>query len=468
MQWLYLYFPSLQLDSLLHQQAYHQACVLVHKNKVVQANPQACQLGIKIGAGLAQAALLCAQLKVIAYESKQEQRLLSQLAQRLYQTSATLYLDPPQGLLLQTSDMLRLYNGLGPYWQQLQQPLMDRGLNYHYASAHSPLAAQVLARAGNDRLLENQDQATRLLGQLSIHMAGLEPKLALQLERLGLNTLGQAQALPRSALGQRLGQSLVTYLQQLDTSSAPNRLAYRAPENFRQRLELLYEIEHSTALRFPLKRLLTDLEAFLAPRQLRAAGLSLGLEYREHAAERLHIGCSDGEYREEAWLTLCMLRLEQLQLQAPIIAISLNTKGQMPWAPLSIQLFDPPGGKLTAGQLISRLQNKLGDHAVQQLYLRDDHRPEQSFYQGRPQSHYQTQQATSALRPSLLFTLPQALGHKPNHQWRILSGPERIQSGWWDNVSICRDYFIARNPMGQVCWLFRTPREEWFLHGYFS
>jgi protein ImuB len=165
---------------------------------------------------------------------------------------------------------------------------------------------------------------------------------------------------------------------------------------------------------------------------------------------------------------LCMLRLEQLQLQAPIIAISLNTKGQMPWAPLAAQLFEPPGGKLTPGQLISRLQNKLGDHAVQQVYLRDDHRPERSFYQGPPHSHYQTQPATIALRPSLLFALPQALGHKPNHQWCILSGPERIQSGWWDNVSICRDYFIARNPMGQICWLFRTPREEWFLHGYFS
>jgi len=163
-----------------------------------------------------------------------------------------------------------------------------------------------------------------------------------------------------------------------------------------------------------------------------------------------------------------MLRLEQLKLQAPIIAIRLKTKGQMPWVPLSTQLFEPPGGKLTAGQLISRLQNKLGEHAVQQVYLRDDHRPERSFYQALPQSHYPKQQATSCLRPSLLFTVPQVLDHKLNYQWCILSGPERIQSGWWDNVSICRDYFIARNPMGQVCWLFRTPREEWFLHGYFS
>jgi len=66
MQWLYLYFPNLQLDSLLHQQAYNHACVLVDKNEVVQTNSEARQLGIKIGTGLGQAALLSAQLKVIA------------------------------------------------------------------------------------------------------------------------------------------------------------------------------------------------------------------------------------------------------------------------------------------------------------------------------------------------------------------------------------------------------------------
>ena len=468
MQWLYLYLPSLQLDSLLHQQASDEACVLVRQNQVVQANSQARQLGIALGTGLAAAALLCAQLKVIAYDHKHEQRLLKQLAQRLYQTSATLYLDPPQGVLLQTSDMLKLYEGMAAYWQRLQQPLIERGLYYHYASAHSPLAAQVLARAGNDRLLNNTQEANALLAQLPIQRAGLAPKLTQQLERLGLNTLGQAQALPRSALGQRLGQELVTYLQQLDHTKAPAKTNYQPPERFRQGLELLYDIELSTALRFPLRRLLDDLEAFLAPRQLQAGGLNLSLDYRELPAEKVFIGCSGGEYRAQIWLNLTMLRLEQLKLQAPIVAIRLSTSGQHAWTPLSDQLFEPQGGKLTADQLISRLQNKLGNHAVQQVFLRDDHRPERSFYQGHPKVHAVASKATTCLRPSLLLTIPQALHHKPNQQWCVLSGPERIQSGWWDNVSICRDYFIARNPRGQVCWLFRTPAEEWFLHGYFA
>lgn len=60
-----------------------------------------------------------------------------------------------------------------------------------------------------------------LLNQLPIQHALLDHKLTLQLKRLGLNTLGQAQALPKSALGQRLGKNLVNYLHQLEDTSAP-------------------------------------------------------------------------------------------------------------------------------------------------------------------------------------------------------------------------------------------------------
>ena len=67
----------------------------------------------------------------------------------------------------------------------------------------------------------------------------------------------------------------MNYLHQLEDTSAPPKPAYKPPERFRQRLKLLYEIEHNSSLRFPLKRSLTDLETFLAPRQLKVAQLSL-------------------------------------------------------------------------------------------------------------------------------------------------------------------------------------------------
>ena len=56
----------------------------------------------------------------------------------------------------------------------------------------------------------------------------------------------------------------------------------------------------------------------------------------------------------------------------------------------------------------------------------------------------------------------------------LITGPERIESGWWEfgsaHGAVHRDYFVARNPRGQMLWVFRelaAPR-GWFLHGLFA
>ena len=52
----------------------------------------------------------------------------------------------------------------------------------------------------------------------------------------------------------------------------------------------------------------------------------------------------------------------------------------------------------------------------------------------------------------------------------MIAGPERIQSGWWDNKPVDRDYFVARNPLGETCWVYREldAARRWYLHGVFG
>ena len=51
----------------------------------------------------------------------------------------------------------------------------------------------------------------------------------------------------------------------------------------------------------------------------------------------------------------------------------------------------------------------------------------------------------------------------------FISGPERIESGWWDDDDQRRDYFLAENPQGQRLWIFRTREDAcWYLHGLFG
>ncbi|MGF2505131.1 hypothetical protein [Ralstonia pseudosolanacearum] len=59
---------------------------------------------------------------------------------------------------------------------------------------------------------------------------------------------------------------------------------------------------------------------------------------------------------------------------------------------------------------------------------------------------------------------------------RLVSLPERIESGWWDDALIKRDYFIAEGEGAVRYWIYRervsaTAGEDearWYLHGLFG
>jgi len=74
---------------------------------------------------------------------------------------------------------------------------------------------------------------------------------------------------------------------------------------------------------------------------------------------------------------------------------------------------------------------------------------------------------TRQLRP--LWQLTRAIplrGPAP----RILAGPERIESGWWDGGDARRDYYVVQTREGQRAWAFLAAgaSDGWMLHGWFA
>ena len=53
---------------------------------------------------------------------------------------------------------------------------------------------------------------------------------------------------------------------------------------------------------------------------------------------------------------------------------------------------------------------------------------------------------------------------------RIVSGPERLESGWWDGADARRDYYVLETAQGQRAWAFAPAGEQggWMLHGWFA
>jgi protein ImuB len=93
----------------------------------------------------------------------------------------------------------------------------------------------------------------------------------------------------------------------------------------------------------------------------------------------------------------------------------------------------------------------------------DDPRPERAWRRddGRPGG-----KTALSPRPSWLLPHPVPLrGHL-----RILSGPERLESGWWDGGDARRDYYVLETAQGQRAWAFVPPGEQdgWMLHGWFA
>ena len=114
-------------------------------------------------------------------------------------------------------------------------------------------------------------------------------------------------------------------------------------------------------------------------------------------------------------------------------------------------------------QLRERLRARLGDSAVHGLGDRPDHRPERSWIQeaiGLPLS-------VCGPRPGWLVAEPYPLY---DSSLRIVSGPERIESGWWDGGDVRRDYYVVETRSGQRGWAFRFTGTTGplMLHGWFA
>ena len=57
--------------------------------------------------------------------------------------------------------------------------------------------------------------------------------------------------------------------------------------------------------------------------------------------------------------------------------------------------------------------------------------------------------------PRPLWLLPRAQPLR-DPRLRIVSGPERLESGWWDGEDARRDYYVLETSQGQRAWAY-TP-----------
>jgi len=420
---------------------------------------------------------------------------LSHLATRAQRFTPRVSLVPPDGLLLEVKGSLHLFAGVKGLRGELADECLRLKTQPVLAFAPTPLAALTAARAGKPLVITDPAQLTGQLAPLPLSALRWPEETLVRLARTGVRTVGAVLRLPRAGFARRFGVAQLTMLDALLGRAPDVRAAFRARERFRRRRELDCELTDHELLLETLAPLFAALGLFLTARQCGVTVVEGLFGHRQRQETRcvlsLAAPCADGQ----RLAALFAERLNALQLPAPVRSCELRADILVPHLPGSHGLWQPGehGGNAgaVAGGLIECLRARLGTEAVQGLALRDEHRPESAWALSGPPPLAAAPRRAAGHAPAAacgakdhgaasrrpLWILPQPRPLAAQHglpqrrgPLRLLSEPERIESGWWDDAGIERDYYIAIDARGVRLWVFRerTAPHRWFLHGVFG
>ncbi|MBS0352513.1 MAG: DNA polymerase Y family protein [Proteobacteria bacterium] len=484
MLWCALYLPDLPLQVFTRgrSEAAPLAVLDGHpRRRVVAADPAAMARGVEPGLGRASALAIAPELCLVDRQPALEHAALIDIATWAGRFTPAISLDPPHAILLEVETCLRLFGGLVPLGRQITKGIEELGFHARLAVAQTPLAARWLARfgAGDDA---GKALAARLDPLPLIALADGTPVGPDSLDLLtgtGHASLGEVRRLPRHGLARRHAQAVTDALDRAYGRIPDPRPWFSPPERYASRLPLPTPSDQVDTLLFAARRLLAGLAGWLDARQAGIERFTLVLEFeRNSQAPEAPLEIVLGTLSQDMQRCQLLARehLNRLPLPAAVDALRLTADEPHPLAPPAGELFQGDDGQPgDAGLLLATLRARLGDQAVRCLTSHPDHRPEKAWRWVEPQPPDRSrgrQEPPLPASPRPLWLLPEPRPIPAPPPWTLLTGPERIASGWWDGpeATVRRDYFVARSQDGGLAWVFRdgVAPHYWYLHGHFA
>ncbi len=484
--WFCLWLPRLPLEAMADVAA-PAAVVEEHHgvHRILLADDVATKAGVLPGQAANAALALLPTLQLEERSVLREQQVLEELAGWLERFSSVVSIAGHGVLLLEVAGSLRLFDGLRTLRQNILRGLRNLGFTASPAIAPTPLAATWLARAERRICIRDARNLARALRELPLACLDWSPALCEALSGMGVGTVGDCLRLPREGFTRRFGARHLLELDRALGHLPDPRPSWRAPERFRGDYEMSEEQADRELLLNVCHELLLAHEQFLLARQLGTQRLRFSFFHLDGPATELCLGCVQAERSATRWSELLAIRFERLVLSAPVIAVRLQGGKTQPLQATSGDLnFRGRGGaaqqRFSITQLAERLVARIGDQAVRSTAMVAEHRP---HYAWRSQSLLAAGSGTTPgeLPPCLkrpLWMLPEPVrlsvdGGDPvhrGHRLHLVEGPERLETGWWDEDGISRDYYTAQGPDGRQLWIFRnrTRESSWYLQGYFG
>ncbi len=500
--WLCIYLPSLPIEALTGRETAAAVCEERHGvRRILLANDSAEAAGVAAGQTVNAALALLPALYLADRDTLREAKTLQRLAGWCEKFTSFVCMEPPSLLLLEIAGSLALFGGIQALRQRIVTELTSQGFQAAVAIAPTPFAATWLSRAGRRVCIRDPKNLVSQLGSLSIHYLGWPDAVCASLKGMGVTSVSEVLRLPRQGFAKRFGVKRLLQLDRALGRLPDPRVSYRTPEQFVANHELSEEQSDAGLLLNVCKSLLEKLEKFLRSRQIAVQDITLVFFHLETAATHLSLGCVQPDRAVQHWLDLLQIKFDRIHLPAPVIAVQLSAgRGQTFTAATETLPFNrqKKTQDSSIAHLAERLSARIGDESVHGVTAVAEHRPQYAWQAHNvldtvphcqngqicmpdphaPELLADLRRSNSLVlqRPLWILTEPQPLESRRKLPWyqgalTLLRGPERLETGWWDDNGIARDYFVAANPAGVRLWVFRDRGQKlpaWYLHGMFG
>lgn len=329
-----------------------------------------------------------------------------------------------------------------------------------------------------------------VISQLPVAALRLSREVIQRLEQLGVVTVGQLVRLPRSSLAARLGECVPLRLAQLTGEAAEFLQPARREPEFRVEWCLEHPREDREVLQQILLQLVQQLVEMLRQHGRGALRLVCQLDQRQ-----LPVGLYEPSADAPHLWDLLRAPWERLQLERGVSRLELHAPLTVPLTARQTDLLQPtPDSNARTNDrewavLLDRLTSRLGEKQVLRVVLESDPDPEQAYRYLPWLDRSTVSSSASSGKPAEVVERPLLLHGKfvplqitvpgpavpsefteagRRHVVARSWGPERIETGWWRNRRIFRDYYQIETTAGNRFWIWRRHADGvWFLHGEF-
>ena len=368
--------------------------------QLAAVNESARRYGVRAGQSIAEACALVANLVVREISQAEVLETLRGIAEVGFSLGATVALEAPDTVYVDISGSAHLQGGEVALATEFANRVRSMGHSVRLAIADGPRLARAFAKWFTPEAADPEDRGVCVVpSERTVSAFQALPCAALCLPgdtaawfaRLGVFTVGELCALPRQALGSRLGEAAASVSELCAGRDRTPLVAYLPERTINESSAWDEPVTGTEPLLFALGGLVSRVSARLTGRGEAAHSFELTLLY-DPAIARFR-----GEKTEQVWRfklatplhraeeirRVLSARLARTKLAAPSLGMRLTVPKMLPAVARQLEFSQVMAG-VTVGAaaddeisvLIAELTAELGEDKLGTLQLVDSHRPE--------------------------------------------------------------------------------------------